>query len=116
MKKIIKIGDQEYTMNASALTQFSYKDETGRSFLKDIKELVKLQDKEITLEDLDVLDDISNLVLPLAYVMIREADSTQVGDYKSFLKSINNLYDDVSWLEEVILLACSPISRQLQNN
>ena len=116
MKKIIKIGGKEYTMQSSALTQFSYKDETGRSFLQDLKKLTKLADKEVSLDDLEVLDDINNLILPIAYVMIKESDSTQILDYKSFLKSIDNLYDDTNWLEEVILLACSPISRQLQNS
>lgn len=116
MKKIIKIGEKEYTMQSSALTQFSYKDETGRSFLQDLKKLTTIVDKEITLDDLDVLDDVSNLVLPIAYIMIKESDSRQTTDYKEFLRGIDNLFDDVSWIEEVIFLACSPISRQLQNN
>lgn len=116
MKKIIKIGGKDYTMQASALTQFSYKDETGRSFLQDLKAISKIVDKEISINDLDVLDDINNLVLPIAYVMVKEADSTQVTDYKTFLKGIDNLYDDFKWIEETILLACSPISGQLQNN
>lgn len=116
MKKIIMICGKEYMMQSSALTQFSYKDETGRSFLQDLKKLTNLASKEITLEDLEVLDEINNLILPITYVMIKEADSTQVADYKLFLKGLDNLYDDFSWLEEVILLACSPISRQLQSN
>ena len=116
MKKIIKIGGKDYTMNASALTQFSYKDETGNSFLQDLKKLSQLADKKISMEDLDVLDQINNLILPIAFIMTKEADSTQVTDYKSFLKGIDNLYEDFSWIEQVILLACSPISGQLQNN
>ena len=38
MQKKIKIGNKEYLMSASAFTQFAYKNETGRSFLKDIKQ------------------------------------------------------------------------------
>lgn len=116
MKKIIKIDSKDYTMQASALTQFSYKDETGRSFLQDLKSLTKIAGKEFTIEDLDLVDEISNLILPIAYVMIKEADSTQVTDYKTFLKGIDNLYNDFAWVEDVIFLACSPISGQLQNN
>lgn len=116
MKKIIKIGSKEYTMAASALTQFTYKDETGKSFLQDLKELAKIANKNIDLEDLDTLDKINNLILPVVYIMIKEADPNQITDYKSFLKGIDNLYDDCEWIGEAILLACSPISRQLQNN
>lgn len=38
MKKII-IDGKDYLMSSSALTQFSYKDETGRSFLNDLQKL-----------------------------------------------------------------------------
>lgn len=116
MEKKIKIGEREYLMKASAFTQFAYKNETGRSFLSDIKDLTKLSGKEITLDDLEALEDIEKLVLPISFVMVKEADSTQVTNYEEFLKGIDSLYEDVTWIEEVILLACSPISRQLQNN
>lgn len=116
MKKIIKIDSKDYTMQSSALTQFSYKDETGRSFLQDLKKLSQLSNKKIDMDDLEILDEINNLILPMAYIMIKEADSTQVTDYKSFLKGIHSLFEDFSWVEEVILLACSPLSGQLQNN
>lgn len=116
MEKKLKIGDREYTMKASAWTQFAYKDLTGRSFLTDVKGLVQYADKKITLEDIEVLDEISNLVLPMAFVMVKEYDPAQAVDYKDFLQGIDNLYDNITWMQEVILLACSPISRQLQNS
>lgn len=116
MEKKIKISGKEYIMKASAWTQFAYKDLTGRSFLTDIKELTKYADKEITLENIEVLDELNKLLLPMTFVMVKEADSTQAVDYKDFLKNIDNLYDDITWIQEVILLACSPISRQLQNS
>ena len=37
-------------------------------------------------------------------------------NYEEFLKGIENLYDDQSWIEEVITLATSPLSRQLQTH
>lgn len=122
MEKKIKIGDKEYLMHASALTQFSYKNETGRSFLQDVKKLAKISIEEIKKnsneeELFEILENITDLILPLAYVMVKEADSNQVVNYDEFLKEINCLYDEVSWIQEVILLACSPIStRQLQNS
>ena len=118
MDKKIKIGEIEYSMKSSALTQFSYKDVTGRSFLKDVKKLIEMtQNKnEFSIDNIEIIDDINNLLLPIAYVMIKEADKTQVEDYDNFLSSIDNLYDDTDWIFNVILLACSPISRQLQVN
>lgn len=114
MRKVITIGGKEYSMKASAYTQFAYKNETGRSFLQDIKKLTELtKNNEIAL---DVLDELSDLLLKMSYVMIEEADSKQVPSYDDFLKGIENLYDDNTWITEVVMLACSPISRQLQEN
>lgn len=115
--KIIKIGDNEYKMQSSAYTQFAYKNKTGRSLLKDMQYLIDYtknkSESEIGLED---LDPISELLLNIAYVMIEEADKSQVTDYDSFLKSISSLYDDMEWIYQVIQLGCAPISRQLQNH
>jgi len=113
MEKIIKIDNKEYKMKSSAFTQFAYKNETGRSFLTDIQGLTKFVDTEI---NVDQLDEITEPLLRIAYVMIKEADSSQVSDYESFLKGIESLYDNVDWITEVILLGCTPISRQLQIN
>mgnify|MGYP003303889426 CR=1 FL=1 len=44
MEKIIRISGRDYKMKASALTQFSYKNETGRSFLTDLQKLTELKD------------------------------------------------------------------------
>jgi len=115
MKKII-IDGKDYLMTSSALTQFSYKDETGRSLLSDLQKLIdskKEDDSEYSIED---LDHVTELLLKIAYIMIKEADDTQVSDYKSFLKGIASVYDDSSWINEVIELACTPISRQLHKN
>ncbi len=113
MKKIIKIDNKEYEMKSSAYTQFAYKNMTGRSLLSDLKEFIKL---EITDNlDLEVLDKISEPILDIAYVMIQEADPSQVKTKEEFLLGIESLYDNIDWISEVILLACNPISRQLQN-
>lgn len=112
MEKIIRIDTKDYKMKSSAYTQFAYKDETGRSFLNDIQELTKFVNaKEISIAE---LDSVSELLLKVAYVMIKEADSTQVTDFESFLRGIESLYDNIDWITEVITLGCTPISRQLQ--
>ena len=115
MKKIITIDGKEYSMKSSAYTQFAYKDMTGRSFLKDMQRVVNaVADKDKLVEDLAFLDEITLLILDAAYIMITEADASQVGTKEDFYKSIDSIYDDFNWIEEVILLACTPISRQLQ--
>lgn len=110
MKKIITISGKEYTMKSSAYTQFKYKNDTGRRMLQDLQELAKLQDASQD-EMINGLDDLTEIVLKMAYVMIEEADSSQVKGYDEFLKSIENLYENTDWISEVIELATSPISR-----
>ena len=110
MKKIITISGKEYTMKSSAYTQFKYKNDTGRRMLQDLQELAKLQDASQD-EMINGLDDLTEIVLKMAYVMIEEADSSQVKGYDEFLKSIENLYENTDWISEVISLATSPISR-----
>lgn len=117
MEKIIRISNKDYRMKASALTQFSYRDETGRSFLTDLQKLTELKDigEEIN-SSIDALDNLSEMLLKMAYIMVREADKTQATNYEEFLGGIESLYDDTAWIQEVLELACTPLSRQLQNN
>lgn len=118
MLKIIKIDKTDYKMKSSAYTAFAYKDETGRNFLSDIMKLSEyksLKDSN-TVKSAEMLDDLNLLLLRIAYIMIKEADESQVIDFKSFVGSIESLYSDSSWTEEVINLAVMPISGQLQSN
>lgn len=116
MRKLIKIDNKDYLMQSSAYTQFAYKNETGRSLLKDLQSVVELTKKKKN-EDygIDELDAVTDLILKVAYVMTIEADDKQYNNYVEFIKSIDNLYDDQTWIQEVITLACAPLSRQLQN-
>ena len=117
MEKIIRICNKEYKMKASALTQFTYRDETGRSFLSDLQKLTELKDIGNDFnQNIDALDNVSNLLLKIAYIMTKEADKTQVTNYEEFLGGIESLYDNPQWIQEVLELACSPLSRQLQTN
>lgn len=110
MRKVITISGKEYTMKSSAYTQFKYKDITGRRMLKDLQDLGKLQNAAEE-EMIEGIDDLTEIILKMAFVMIEEADSKQVSSYEEFLKSIDNLYENTDWMNEVIELATSPISR-----
>ena len=110
MKKIVKIGNTEYSMKSSAYTQFKYKNDTGRKMLEDLQSLTKLQNATEE-EALVSVDDIVEIVLRMAFIMIEEADAKQVTTYDEFLKSIDGLFDDTDWINQVIELATSPISR-----
>ena len=117
MEKIIRISTKDYKMKASALTQFSYRNETGRSFLTDLQKLTELKDIVIDFtSNIETLDNVSDLLLRMAFIMAREADKNQVNNYEEFLGGIENLYDNTEWIQEVLELACSPLSRQLQTN
>lgn len=113
MKRIIKIGNKEYEMKSSAYTQFKYKNDTGRKLLKDLQSLTQLQDKEES-ETIASIDDLTDIVLRISYVMIEEADPSQVTTFEDFLKGIDGLFDNTDWINEVISLAVAPISRGIQ--
>ena len=110
MRKIITISGKEYTMQSSAWTQFKYKNDTGRRMLQDLRDISKLQDAD---EDalINGVDDLTEILLKMAYVMIEEADPNQVKSYDEFLKGINSLYEDSAWINDVVELATSPLSR-----
>lgn len=113
MKKIIKIDGKEYEMKSSAYTQFAYKNLTGRSLLKDIQNISSIADK--IQDDMSLIDEITEPLLDISFVMIQEANQEQVKTKEEFYKSIDSMYDDNAWIQEVITLAINPISRQLQN-
>lgn len=110
MKKIINLCGKDYTMQSSAYTQFAYKDETGRSFIKDLQKIIDNNSDN----DIDKLDEITELLLKISYIMIQEGDKNQVNGYIDFVKSLDSLFDDAEWITEVIELACNPLSGRLQ--
>lgn len=114
MKKIISIDGKDYTMASSAYTQFAYKNLTGRSLLKDLDKITKLS-SEIG-NDLSMLDEVTEPILDIAYIMIEEGDASQVNSKEEFIKGIESLFDSYDWVFDVIALAVNPLSRQLQNN
>ena len=114
MKKIVNIGGKDYTMQSSALTQFKYRDMTGRKLMQDINKIKDLREKGDDI--LAVLDDFLEILLQITYVMIVESDAKQVNSFEDFLKGIEKLFDDTKWVDEVIDLAVTPISGGNQGN
>lgn len=115
MRKTIKIGEKDYFMKSSAYTQFKYRNDTGRRLLDDIQQISKIS--EMSEEDqVKKTEDIIELLLRIAYIMIEEADEKQVTTFEEFLKGIDGLFEDTKWINEVIELAAAPISRGLQIN
>ncbi len=116
MRKIIKIGNKEYTMQSSAFTQFKYRNDTGRKLMQDVNRITELRkkDSETILED---LDEFLEIILNVAYVMIEEADPNQTKSFEDFLRNTDALFDtQAEWVEDTIELAMSPISRGTQGN
>ncbi len=108
MKKIINIGGKDYSMQSSALTQFEYRDMTGRKLMEDIKKIKELRTNNDDV--LAILDDFLEILLRMTYVMIVESDPNQTGSFEDFLKGIETLFDEKEWVDDVIELAVTPIS------
>lgn len=108
MRKTVNIGGTDYNMKSSALTQFKYRNKTGRKLMQDINKFTELKDKGTDL--LNDIDDILEVALQVAYVMIEEADPKQVNSFNDFLSKADNLFEDEQWINDVIELAVAPIS------
>lgn len=114
MRKTITISGNDYNMKSSAYTQFKYKNDTGRKMLEDLQELTKI--KELDSDTMwSKIEDLTEVILKMSYVMIEEADPSQIKSYEDFLKGIDGLYDNPEWIYDVIELAAAPFSRGLQN-
>lgn len=108
-------------MQSSAYTQFKYKDITGRSLIKDLTMLGKKYEnigevkEEEALEKLDDLDDFIMTALRIAYIMSMEGKSFN-GTFDNYLMEIDSYLDNLDWIGEVVELALSPLSRNIQTN
>lgn len=119
MRKKITIGNKEFEMQSSAYTQFKYKNDTGRTLIKDLTEIGSKYEKMGTdvpesevLEKYDELDDFVISTLRIAYIMSLEAKSFS-GTFENYLMEIDNYLDNLDWITEVVELAISPLSRQV---
>lgn len=115
MKKIININGKEYSAKSSAYTQFKYKNDTGRRMITDLQNLAKLVERSEE-EQVEGIEELLEIVLKMAYIMIEEADPSQVSSYEDFLKSIDGLFDNQQWMLDIFELASSPLSRGIKIN
>lgn len=124
MEKTIKIGQKEFKMSSSAYTSCKYKNDTGRSLMADLADVqdkykVLMDEKEAdknTVEFITKLDDLVDMILRIAFIMTNECDKTQAQTYEDFLKQIDNYFESLEWLNEVVELATSPFRRGIQAN
>ncbi len=105
MVKTIRIDGKDYDMKSSAYTQFAYKNLTGRSFLSDIESLSGIKG-----EDFSKVDGLIEILLDISYVMIDEANPNRFKNEQEFIKSIDHLFEEPKWIEEVVALAIMPLS------
>ena len=122
MERTIRIGTKEFKMSASAYTQFKYKNDLGRSYIKDLtkiskqyNDLQKEVSEEEALEKFDDLDDFITTILRIAYIMSCEAKSIS-GSFEDFLMQIDDYYNNTDWISEVVDLAISPLSGKIQTS
>lgn len=123
MEKIIRINDKEFKLKSSAYTPFAYANETGRDLMKDISyiydlytEINKMDDEnEKNLKWLSEISGMLEMVLKITHVMIKEADNN-APSYEDWLKSLDNILEDTTWLMDSLTCGFSPLSGQLQKN
>ena len=115
MRKTITINGKEYIAKASAYTQFKYKNDTGRRMMSDLQRISKITEKTEE-EQMEYIEELLEITLKMAYIMIEEADSSQLTTYDDFLKSIDGVFDNQEWITDIILLASAPLSRGIETN
>lgn len=123
MKKIT-ICDKEYEINSNAYTRFLYKQVFNTKIFSDIAVLNKfnqgqeklkkeLKNKKLKKEEieeelssymLENIDDFMDVMLKLAYIFIKTADSN-FETFENWLKGIESININDSWVQEVTELA-----------
>ena len=114
MEKIITIGNKSFKMSSSAYTQIKYKNDTGRSLMKDIADFqIKYKNLLEGDENVDItqIDEVIETLLRIAFIMTNECDKNKEPNYEDFLKQIDKYFTNINWLNEVVELATSPFSR-----
>ena len=62
------------------------------------------------------LDEVLDMILRIAFIMTNECDKNQAQTYEDFMKQIDNYYESLDWLNEVVELATAPFHRGIQAN
>ena len=82
--------------------------------MKDIKYKYSF-DEEGRIISIDDLDEFITTALRVAYIMSCEGKSFN-GSFDEFLMNIDNYLEDTDWISDVVDLAISPLSRNIQAN
>lgn len=112
MNKTIKIGDNEFTMKASAYTLLSYKEQTGRELITDIG----LMEEQVGADGQINYKGFSNIIgcaLDMAFVMASEYDAS-IGSKADWLKGLESL--EGTWVNDVLALAMSIFQGKLSED
>ena len=116
MESKIKICGKEYEAKASFLTMETFYTLFGKDFLGTLNEiqeqLNRIKNADETTNLMMEFSGISFKAIKIAYVMIKEKDPT-FKSYEEFLGEIDGLYDNPSWITEVVELAGSVFRRSL---
>lgn len=122
MVRTVRIGSKDYNMRSSAFTPFKYKNDYGSDMLKDINklnktnmEIAKLPAEEQEQAWLDEIGNIMEMALHMAYCMITEQDKGFM-PYDKWLQEIESLFDNTSWIMEVMECAMSTFHGRVQED
>ena len=99
MEKIIKIGNNEIRMRASALIPRLYRNKFGRDVISDMR---KLQTSVSNAEQLDVAD--LTIFENIAWLMCKHADNTVPDDPDEWLDGIDGVFSVYEILPEILEL------------
>lgn len=124
METIIKISGKEIKLKSSAYTIFAYQNEFSRDMLEDVAKMQKIA-KDIKSLDktlpnygeqcLNLIMPIIKVVMQLLYTTAKEANDS-ITNYQTFLKSIDNLFEDFSWFQGVLECSLAPFKGRVQNS
>lgn len=134
MRKKITIDNKEYEICSNAFTLFAYKKEFKTGIMEDVSKLNELNIKQMeiarkcaeegkTSEEtealtsnalLEQLDSIIEVVLQLAYIFIKGANTNFVS-FDEFTKSIDNISLEDGWIGEVTEMAVDTFCRPRTN-
>lgn len=124
METIIKISGKEMKLRSSAYTIFAYQNEFSRDMLEDVAKIQKIAkdiksiDKSLPNygeQSLKLIMPVIKTVMQLLYITAKEANDS-ITNYQTFLKGIDNLFEDFSWFQGVLESSLAPFKGRVQNS
>lgn len=110
MDKVVKIGDKELGLRATALTPRLYRHKIGRDMIVDLNNLTKSyqkavkakgteseEDTQLSVTDLEIFENV-------AYIMARQYDTSLPASVEEWLDSQDQVFTVYELLPEIIEL------------